>query len=229
MAQRRMVSLKIIDTDKFLEMPLSSQCLYFHLLARADDDGFIGSTKKIVRMVGSSDDDLKILLAKNYIIPFDNGVCVIKDWKIHNYIQKDRYNETIYKSEKNLLEENENASYNLISPQNTKCIQNVYKEDTQVRLGKVSIELGKDKKEKEEKECHILGEFNNIKLTDEHIGKLKELYGNKFDEAIETLSSYIQSSGKKYKDFYAVLNKHNWVYKKVMYNNTQKTKFEWSV
>ena len=80
-----------------------------------------------------------------------------------------------------------------------------------------------------EKECHIFGEFNNIKLSDEHISKLKELYGNKFDEAIETLSSYIQSSGKKYKDFYAVLNKHNWVYKKVMYNNTQKTKFEWSV
>ena len=95
-----MVSLDIIDTDKFLEMPTSSQCLYFHLLARADDDGFVDSPKKIGKIVNCSDDDLKLLILKQFIIPFDSGVCVIKDWRIHNYIQSDRYKETLYLDEK---------------------------------------------------------------------------------------------------------------------------------
>jgi hypothetical protein len=96
MAERRMFAKTIIDSDAFLDMPLSTQSLYFHLSMRADDDGFNNNPKKVQRMIGASDDDLKILIMKKFIIPFDNGIIVIKHWKIHNYIQKDRYRETIY-------------------------------------------------------------------------------------------------------------------------------------
>ena len=145
MAQRRMFSKKITETDLFLDMPMSSQCLYFHLNMSADDDGFIGNAKTIRRMIGASEDDLKLLLAKEFLIPFDNGVVVIKDWKIHNYIQKDRYDETIYKAEKSSLVENENKQYQRLDHMDTQCIQNVSSPDTQVRLGK--DRLGKDIKE----------------------------------------------------------------------------------
>ena len=156
MAQRRMFSNKIVDTDAFLDMPLSSQALYFHLSMRADDDGFIGGHKKIMRMIGCSDDDMRILLAKNFIIPFESGVCVIKHWKIHNYIQTDRYNETTYIEEKSQLDIKKNKSYTLKDktvPQiplsqdqneqvDTKCIQNVY--TGKVSIGKISLDKTKD-------------------------------------------------------------------------------------
>ncbi len=92
MAQRRMFSNTIkVDSDLFMDMPKSAQLLYFHLnMHKVDDDGFVGNTKSIMRMIGSSDDDLKILIAKQYLIPFENGVTVIKDWHIHNYIRSDR-------------------------------------------------------------------------------------------------------------------------------------------
>ena len=136
MAERRMFAKTIIDSDAFLDMPLSSQALYFHLSMRADDDGFINNPKKIQRMVGASDDDLKLLIAKRFIIPFESGIVVIKHWKIHNYIQKDRYKPTIYQEEKQLLTEKENNVY-------TECIQPVSITDTQVRLEK-ELELEKD-------------------------------------------------------------------------------------
>ena len=146
MAQRRMVSLKIVDTDKFLEMPQTAQCLYFHLLVRADDDGFIGSVRKIMRILGNTDDDLKILIAKQYVIPFQSGVCVIKDWLIHNYIRSDRYNETIYKNEKLLINKGEDASYELKNKNGKpNVIPLVDKRDTQVRLGKDNIDKEKNK------------------------------------------------------------------------------------
>ena len=146
MAQRRMVSLKIVDTDKFLEMPQTAQCLYFHLLVRADDDGFIGSVRKIMRILGNTDDDLKILIAKQYVIPFQSGVCVIKDWLIHNYIRSDRYNETIYKNEKLLINKGEDASYELKNKNGKpNVIPLVDKRETQVRLGKNSIDKEKNK------------------------------------------------------------------------------------
>jgi len=140
MAKRRMISLDIVDTDAFLDMPSTSQLLYFHLLMRADDDGFISSPKRIMRMVGSQDDDIRILAGKKFIIPFESGVCVIKHWKMQNKIKADRYNPTTYLKEKNMLETKENKGYKLME---TECIQNVSISDTQVRLGKVSI--GKDR------------------------------------------------------------------------------------
>lgn len=115
MAERRMFAKTIIDSDAFLDMPMSSQCLYFHLSMRADDDGFINSPKKIQRIIGAADDDLKLLIAKKFIIPFDSGIVVIKHWKIHNYIRNDRKKETMYPEEMSLLDVKENGAYKLLS------------------------------------------------------------------------------------------------------------------
>lgn len=113
MAERRMFAKTIIDSDAFLDMPLSTQSLYFHLSMRADDDGFINNPKKIQRMIGATNDDTKLLIAKNFIIPFESGVVVIKHWKIHNYIRQDRKKETVYPDEMSMLDEKENGAYTL--------------------------------------------------------------------------------------------------------------------
>lgn len=139
MAERRMFAKTIIDSDAFLDMPSSAQCLYFHLAMRADDEGFVNAPKKIQRMVGASDDDAKLLLMKKFIIAFDTGVVVIKHWKIHNYIQSDRFKPTAYKEERALLTVKPNGAYTM----DTECIQDVSTSETQVRLGKDS--LGKDR------------------------------------------------------------------------------------
>ncbi|WP_260320294.1 hypothetical protein [Clostridium perfringens] len=147
MAERRMFSKTIIDSDIFLDMPLSTQALYFHLSMRADDDGFVNNPKKIQRMIGCGDDDLKLLIAKQFIIPFESGICVIKHWRIHNYIQKDRYKPTLYQGELEQLEVDKSKNYQ-IKPlcicdgysSDTNCIQDGYSSDTQVRLGKDSID-----------------------------------------------------------------------------------------
>ena len=137
MAERRMFAKTIIDSDAFLDMPLSTQSLYFHLAMRADDDGFINNPKKIQRMIGASDDDLKLLIAKRFILPFESGVVVIKHWKLHNYIQADRYKPTVYQEEKAMLEVKGNKGYTMLdAPMDTDCIQDVSSSDTQVRLGK---------------------------------------------------------------------------------------------
>ena len=111
MAEKRMFSKKIIDSDAFLDMPLSTQALYFHLSMRADDEGFINNPKKVSRMIGCGEDDLKLLIAKNFIIPFESGVVVIKHWLIHNTIRKDRAKETLYKEERRMINIKENGAY----------------------------------------------------------------------------------------------------------------------
>lgn len=132
MAKRRMFSLDIIDTDLFLEMPQSSRLLYYELCMRADDDGFVSSPKKIQKMVGCNEDDFKVLISKKFLIPFDTGVVVIRHWKIHNYIQKDRYKETIYLDEKSQLHQEKNGMY-------TKCIQDGYTGKARLEQGEVSL------------------------------------------------------------------------------------------
>ena len=111
MSERRMFSLKVVGTDWFLEMPLSTQALYFHLSMRADDDGFVDNPKTITRIIGATQNDYDLLVAKRFILEFGNGVIVIKHWKMNNYIRKDRYIPTRFKSEINSLEENDNGSY----------------------------------------------------------------------------------------------------------------------
>jgi len=111
MAERRMFTQKIVDSDAFLDMPLSAQALYFHLNMRADDDGFVNNPKKIQRMIAASDDDLKILIAKRFILAFESGVIVIKHWRMHNLLRKDRYNPTQYQEELSMLQLKDNGSY----------------------------------------------------------------------------------------------------------------------
>lgn len=103
MANRRMFSMDVVDTDKFLDMPSSTQALYFHLGMRADDDGFVSSPKKITKTVNCGDDDLKLLFAKGYLIPFESGVVVISDWNVNNWIRPDRKHNTRFEQEKRTL------------------------------------------------------------------------------------------------------------------------------
>lgn len=138
MAQRRMFSRKITDTDKFIEMPATTQNLYFHLNMNADDEGFVDRVSIIQRMIGASGDDLKLLIAKGFIIPFESGVVVIRHWRIHNYIQADRFQATIYQNEKSQIEYDDTKTAN-IKPLE-QCVQDVYKLDTQVKLGKDSLD-----------------------------------------------------------------------------------------
>lgn len=144
MAERRMFSKAIIDSDAFLDMPASAQNLYFHLGMRADDEGFVGNPKKIQRMVGASDDDMRILLGKRYILAFESGIVVIKHWYINNYIRGDRSTETTYIEEKNTLTLDEKRAYTereklecLPNDRQmpTKCLPRIDKNS----IGKVSI------------------------------------------------------------------------------------------
>lgn len=225
MAERRMFAKTIIDSDAFLDMPQSTQLLYFHLSMRADDDGFINNPKNIMRMVGCKEDDLSVLIAKKFIIPFESGVVVIKHWKIHNYIQKDRYRETKYKDEKSLLQLDENNAY-------TECIQDGYKMDTQVRLGKDSIgkdSIGNNTTASEDESStasakankHKHGEYKNVLLKDEELQKLKNDYKN-WEELIKYLDEYIEMKGYKAKSHYLCIKK--WVVNAVKRNTKSKSK-----
>lgn len=111
MAERRMISRAIIDSDAFLDMPASTQNLYFHLNIRADDEGFIDGPKKIMRSIGANQNDLEILLSKRYLLAFDSGVIVIKHWRLHNLIRKDRAKDTLYIEEKQSLFTKRDGSY----------------------------------------------------------------------------------------------------------------------
>lgn len=209
MAQKRMFSLRIIDTDLFLDMPSSTQLLYFHLSLRADDDGFISSPKKITKMVNCSDDDLKLLTAKKFIIPFESGICVIKHWRIHNYIQKDRYSETLYKVEMAQLEDSEGV-YSL----DTKCVQDVHEMDTQIRLGKSreELDINKDKPKKNVPVKINYAEF--VSMTETEYNKLLAEHGvDKVKKSITILDNYKGSNNKKYtSDYRAILS---WVLERV--------------
>ncbi len=163
-----MFSKKITDTDIFLDMPLSSQALYFHLNMHADDDGFVSNAKTVKRMIGSSDDDLKLLLTKNFIFAFESGVVVIKDWKIHNYIRKDTYNTTIYGDEKEQLSQDENGSYTL-SP------RAVDEPSPQVRLGKDRLGKVSNVYSSSNDEPHI-----DLETFKEIISYLNEKAGTKY-------------------------------------------------
>lgn len=138
MPERRMFAKTIVTSDAFLDMPATARCLYFTLCMFADDDGFVNNPRSVMRQCGAHDDDMKILIAKNFVLLFETGVIVIKHWRIHNYIQKDRYHPTKYQEEMSMLTENKNGGYSL----DTSCVQSVSKMDTEVRLGKVS--KGKD-------------------------------------------------------------------------------------
>jgi len=183
MAERRMFAKTIIDSDAFLEMPMSARLLYYDLSMRADDDGFVNSPKKIMKFVGATNDDMNILIGRKFVIAFDNGVVVIKHWRIHNYIRKDTYNETPYTEQKALLELDEKNAYRLKNNDSQREVDGAL---TQVRLGKVSI----DKKEEDIYEA-ILTFKSNLTPTDyEMINEVIDKYSlEQFKEAIEISKS----------------------------------------
>ena len=152
MAERRMFTGKITESDVFLEMPLSSQCLYFHLCMYADDEGFVKNPRRIQRMIGATDDDFRVLMAKNFVLTYDSGIIVIKHWKMHNLIRKDRFHPTEYTEEKEMLYVKENGAYTLDPSKGIPLLATKWQPNdnqmgdtlaTEVRLGKDSI--GKDK------------------------------------------------------------------------------------
>ena len=140
MATRRMFSKDVIDSDRFLDMPLTVQALYFHLAMQADDDGFVGNPKKIQRMIGSGKDDISVLIDCGFIIPFNSGIIVITHWKSHNQIKKDRYKPTVYLSEKNKVTADDAGVYSLNCGMDTDCIQNGSKVEPQTRLDKYRLD-----------------------------------------------------------------------------------------
>ncbi len=218
MAERRMFAKTIIDSDAFLEMPATTQLLYFHLSMRADDEGFINNPKTIMRSVGCKTDDMNVLIARKFIIPFESGVVVIKHWRIHNYIRNDRFKPTKYADEKASLTLDENNSYTVLG---TKKLQEIptldttgipidNQMDTQVRLGKDSI--GNIKKEnnikekKSESVKHKYGEYQHVLLTDEEYNKLNQEYPNA-KELIKQMDEGIEMKGYKYKSHYLAIKK----------------------
>lgn len=218
MAQRRMMSLKIIDSDAFLDLPLTAQTLYMHLLMRADDDGFLGSVKRTIRMLGCKESDFKALTDKRFILTFDSGVCVIKHWLIHNNIRKDRYNKTTYIRELERLQVKENNSYTELNKElKPNVIPDVIPDgDTgKVRLGKVR--LGKDSIEPVKIKYH-----DYVMLEEGQYENLVKTYGKKLvDDNMFELDNYITNDarGKKYKDHNKVL--HTWIKRKIEKQNNQ--------
>lgn len=222
MAEKRMFTKKIIDSDAFLDMPLSTQALYFHLNMRADDDGFINNPKRIQMTIGASYDDLKLLIAKRFVICFENGVIVIKHWRMHNTLRKDRYNPTQYQEQFALLDVKDNNAYTEKNVATT-WQPNGNQVATQYSIDKYSLVEGSIDKnnisESDDSETpskpskpskHKHGEYNNVLLTDEELDKLKAEYPD-WEERIERLSSYVASTGKSYKSHYATIR--NWARK----------------
>ncbi len=177
MAQRRMFSADIVASDAFLDMPTSSQLLYFQLGMFADDDGFV-NPKKIMRMVGASNDDIKILITKRFLLAFETGVVVIKHWLIHNLIRHDRYKETMYVEEKKTLQIKDNKSYTELA---TNGIPNGNQMAPQVRLGK--DRLGKDNNTEtssvEKKPTFTIIGAEVLKLFEGINPACKKMYSNK--------------------------------------------------
>lgn len=174
-----MFSKQIIDSDAFLDMPMSSQLLYFHLVMHADDEGFIGNPKKISRMVGVGDDDFKILVAKRFVITFKSGVIVIKHWLIHNAIRMDRFNKTAYQDERNLLITKENKAYSEVAtngiPNGNQMATSGSPKLSEAKLSKVKLSEVKKYKETERGSVEIeeiIKSFESINPA------CKKFYGN---------------------------------------------------
>ena len=217
MAERRMFAKTIVTSDAFLDMPLSARCLYFTLGMFADDDGFVNNPKSIMRQVGASPDDLNILLGKRFILAFDSGVIVIKHWRIHNYIQKDRYKESKYIEEKATLMIDEKGAY-------TECIQDVSIVDTQVRVGKerlVKDSLGEGSgsvdddtataTDTEEDQLKLVGGKLGkgvVYLTDRQFDDLLDKLGmDAFNRYVERLASFIIEKDAYVKNHYETILK----------------------
>lgn len=213
LAQKRMFTMKIVDSDAFLDMPATTQCLYFHLNMRADDDGFIGNPKRIMKITGASEDDLRLLIAKRFVLTFEDGVIVIKHWRMHNTLSRDRYAETSYTDEKKMLLLKDNGSYSLTGGNpidDTRLIERSGRQ-TQQRRNKdatktlsdidkgldIDIELDKDK----EKDNNLIVSKDTIRQTDvrrviEEWNKLQEVGINPIRDIKQSSKRYQLLKGR---------------------------------
>ncbi|WP_294373020.1 DNA replication protein [uncultured Clostridium sp.] len=152
MADRRMISRTILDSDKFLDMPLTTQALYIHLISNADDDGFLNNSQKIIRMIGAARKDFELLISSDFLIMFENGICVIKHWKLHNYIRADRYKPTVYKDEFKMLTVTENKMYKILNDD----LKDIRFKDDEIKYKDMTEECG-------DKDCCNYGDtFRNV-------------------------------------------------------------------
>ena len=210
MAERRMFAKTIVLSDAFLDMPIGARCLYMTLGMVADDDGFVNSPRSVMRQAGATEDDMKILIAKKFVLVFDDGVLVIKHWRINNYLQRDRYKETVYKEDKALLTVQENGAYSLPPDY---VYTTVYTQDS---IGKVSkgkyredISLADQVGEEEARPAQIEAEFEELwKLYPRKDGKKDALRyyqrarkkGTTFEQVkagILNYCEYIRKEGKE--------------------------------
>lgn len=168
-----MFANKVVDSDMFLEMPLSTQALYFHLSMKSDDDGFVSNPKRILRTIGCCEDDMRILVLKRFIIPFESGIVVIRHWLINNYIRSDRYKPTIYLEEKAMLIKSSNDTYEFGIPV-------VDQTDTQYRVV--------EKREEENSEVEVKASLGKEILTYDAYNKLLTQYDKTLlDKIIEKI------------------------------------------
>ena len=211
MAEKRMFTQKIIDSDAFLDMPLSTQALYFHLNMRADDDGFVNNPRRIQRTIGASEDDLKLLLAKRFAIGFESGVLVIKHWRMHNTLRKDRYNPTQYQEELALLEVKDNNAYTERLVELSEAVATNWQPSgnqlaTQYSIDKYSI----DKESIDSPEEPEEGEENKSEIYVSIISYLNEKAGTKFKHNTAKTKSAINgrlAEGFELDDFITVIDK----------------------
>ena len=178
MADKRMFSKKITNSDAFLDMPLSAQCLYFHLNMEADDDGFVNNPKMIMRNIRATQDDMNILIMKSFVLTFDSGIIVIKHWRINNWLRSDRKKDTAYPDEMKLLAIKDNGAY--------------------------TFDQTKEKTSKN----HKYGTYKHVVLSDEQKESLVNEYGEElFERCVQYLDDYLETSGKSYKNYYLVIKK----------------------
>ena len=181
MAERRMFAKTIVLSDAFLDMPLSARCLYFTLGMLADDDGFVNAPRSIMRQCGASDDDMKLLISKRFVLIFDSGVIVIKHWRINNYLQKDRYRETKYLDEKAQLVLDDTGNYHKSDDP-----ESMYTQECIHRIGKDRI--GKDRR----------GEVNNnpisLSIGDENFQKIAENVENSVENSAEDYAEKLRQT-----------------------------------
>ena len=204
MADRRMFSKSIIDSDLFLDLPTQSQNLYFHLSMRADDEGFVKNPKRIALMIGANNDDFDILIKKDLLILFDSGIALIVHWKVHNYVRTDRFKPTDCIEERTKVHL-ENNIYVLGIPTDNHL-------DTQVRLGKdrlgkVKLDKGNAQAKPAKNQKHLYGEYKNVLLSDSEIQKLKNKFGSSYDEKIQRFSQGLELKDYKYKNHYLAILK----------------------
>lgn len=225
MAEKRMFTKKITDSDAFIEMSSAAQALYFHLNQSADDDGFNNQIQMAMFRSHASVDDLKVLMMKNFIIRFESGVIVIKHWRMHNTLRKDRYNPTNFKEELALLNIKDNGAYSLNIVDGCQAVANPV---PQISIGKVSIDKDSieesipDGKPSSPTQKHKYGEYKRVLLKDDELEKLNESYGElETKEAITFLDEYIEMKGYKAKSHYLALRK--WVFDAVKERKNKKT------